>query len=157
MAAQGSNARRGSAALAEVRATPLERVKTTAVEIDGEVVQVGKLGLNQLVALARVAGQTVAKGQQDGDLRQAAERTVEGESAGGSDISNITLLLGLLDEPTVCGLVGIIVQRDEEWVGAHVDALALVEILDAVLEHNDWKQLQTAFFRLGRRFQSASS
>jgi hypothetical protein len=158
MAPQGNNARKGSAALEEVRETPLERIGGTAVDCDGEsvdgaVVHVGKLGLNQLVALARIAGEAIAKGRRE-EFRRAAQRASDGAGATADDV---VTLLSVLDEATICALVGTIIQRDEAWVGVHVDALALVEIIDALLEHNKWGQIQQALFRLGRRFQNAQT
>jgi hypothetical protein len=153
MAPQGNNARKGPAALEEVRETPLERIKDTTVPIDDELVHVGKLGLNQLVALARTAGEAIAKGQRE-EFRRAAKRATDGSGAGANDV---VTLLAVFDESTISTLVGIVIQRDEAWVGVHVDALALLEIIDAVLEHNKWSQIQQTLFRLGRRFQSAQA
>lgn len=158
--AQGTNARKGSgsAALEAVRETPLEQAAGgTVVVVGGEDVRVGRLTLNQLVALAQVVGGAVAKGRREA-LQAVVRRRQEAEQDGEAiqaTADELVIALSFFDAATVSKIVGIVVERDEHWVGQYVDALGLLEIADALLEQNDLEQLKTVFFRLTKRFQNS--
>ncbi len=144
MTAEGINRRKGgSAALAETVDIPLDRVKGTPVPINGEGVMVGKLSLNQLVAIIRhiLAAAVNLTPEQRALLMQ------------GGNTANLAIVLGVLDEKTVNKVFSIVLDKPEEWCGEHLEPLSALDIADAVLEHNDFEQLKAAFLRLRKRFE----
>lgn len=155
--AQGSNARRGSAALAETRDTPMDRLGGTILQVDGEPVHIGKLSLNQILTLARVLAEAVARmgTAKREEVRKVLEKDGEkDEEARDTRIKTAALLvLDVLDEVTVGKVFATVLDREEAWCLQHLGAVDALNILDGVLEHNDWEQIQKAFLAIQARIR----
>ena len=151
MAAQGINARTESAVLDEVRSTPLDLLARSSIKVGDDVVHAGRLSLNQLIALAQIIV--------DASARLAADKREVLLDAAKTDgeLADIAAALAVLDERTVTTLVGTVIGRAPEWTGEHLGALELLQVADAVLEHNDIAQVRAVFFRLVGRLKSSRS
>ncbi len=145
MPTEGSiRSKRGSAALAETKEIPLDRVNGTPIAIDGETAIVGKLSIVQIAALARTALMAAVRMTPDERARVFA-------AAQSGQIGDMAVLFVILDAPTITSIFSIILDRPEDWCGKHIGALETLEIADAVLENNRWEQMQAVFFRLKTR------
>ena len=150
METQGVNASAAHVAttLDSVADTPLEQVGGTAVQVDGRTFYVGKLNLNQITALARIA--------LDAASRMSAEQRKQLTQALDERTANLAALLSLLDQSTIAGLFGVILRTsDTDWLGEHMGPIDVLDVVDALLEQNDWELLPEAFFRLARRGQKS--
>jgi hypothetical protein len=152
MTTQGINASRrrrgGSRELAAVRETPIDRVPRTTVDVDGRTFELGKVSLNQLTAMAHTVIAAARK--------MPPEQLKALKEAAGGPQADIEAALSVLQPDTVAAVFGAVLDADADWVKEHVGAVDALNIVDALLEHNDWKELQGAFLRLTRRFASST-
>jgi hypothetical protein len=145
----------GSEALAAAQETTLDRLDTTALTIGGEVFHVGELSLDQVIAVARLVSEAVVRmnEQQIKTLREVAARSGK-PGAGGGQLSqnqaNLTAALALLDRETIASIFGTILDRPQEWVRKNLKLRASIQIVAALLEHNDPEELKGAFFEVGK-------
>lgn len=158
--AQGTNARTkgrrtGSDDLATVRDTPTERLDATPLTIAGRTVWAGKLGLNQLVAAARLLVAAAAKMTTE---ERATLVQLSGDAAkGGAEevTAGLASLLMAFDEDVVRRAFGIVLDVEAEWCGKHLGAADVMRVIEGVVEHNEIDEVKAAFFRLVRRFQTS--
>jgi hypothetical protein len=149
----------GSEMVADVRAQTLERLSGTSIRIDcpdgtTDLVYVGKLCIDQLVAVGRLADRVrrVLPAEQIAEAKGAvSEATEEAKVEAGFNV-----VLGLLDAETIAALVGIIVDRPAEWCRENVGAADMLNIADALVERNSWQELVAAFRRAARRLRASS-
>jgi hypothetical protein len=169
----------GSEVVAAVRSQTLERLSGTPIRIecaDGttETVYVGKLSIDQLVAIGRLGDKVrqvltadqlaEAKSQITGAMGDAptegdteAKSAVERAREEAAVEAGFNVLLGLLDAETVAALFGILIDRPAQWCrDAPLGAVDLLNIADAVLEHNSWMEVVAAFRRAARRLRASS-
>lgn len=140
--------------LDEARAVPLAVLGSTAVIIDGRTFHVGKVSLNQLAAIARlalVALKNMNQRQRE-ELRRIAQET--GKAQGQATMGNVEAILALLEEDTLQRAVGIVLHAEADWVNEHVGPADLLDIIDALVENNDIQKVMAGFLRLSARFQS---
>lgn len=145
--AQGTNARSSRRSQLEaVKDTPLDLLNRAAIPVGDEVVHAGRLSLNQMVTLAQIVVDAAAKlpGNRRAVLVDAAKS--------GTDATDIIAALAVLDQMTVSALFATVIDRDAKWAGDHLDALACLRVIEAVLDHNDMDEVKAVFFRLVSRF-----
>lgn len=140
----------GSTALAKARSATVEQLGREALLLsDGSTVHVGRLSINQSLALSRVAAEAMRKASAE-DIK-AARDAMSGKGKGKDDGDGSTggggwvVVLGLLSEQTVEGLLQVVLDGP-----ADCNALALedlVVIIEAVGRHNDWGALRGLFTR----------
>jgi len=142
--------------LDEARAIPLAVMSGTPVVIEGETFHVGKISLNQLAAIARlalVALKNMNQRQRD-ELRKIAEETGKAQSP--QAMGNVEAVLALLEEDTVQRAVAIVLRADPEWVDENVGPVELLDIIDALVDNNDIGKVVAGFLRLTERFRNLS-
>ncbi len=152
--AAGRTAR--SRALAEAKSLNLEQIRGRPVTIecrDGstDVVHVGRLYVDQLVALSRESTKLLQRAV-------SAPAAVQAISAGGfTAFTVLGALLSELEPPQVARFFAILIDRDERWVRANVDVAAMADIIEAVSEHNDLQHVLLAFRRAARHWRPTES
>jgi hypothetical protein len=152
----------GNGHVAAVRSRTFEQLAGTPITIEGrtgitETVYVGKLSVDQLVALGHLVDD-VRKRLSTEELRPiiaAAKDAAKDDDMAAEN--GLQFLTTVLDAETICALFGIAIDRPGDWVRVEVGAVDLLNIIDAVLEHNPWSQLVTAFKRAARRLQATSA
>lgn len=148
--------RKGSADLDEVRETPVEQVAASSSrKIDDRTVTVRKLGLNRLIAAAKLlllatTRMTEAERATLVTLSQAATKGGLGEVSAG-----LLSVLTVFDEDTVRRLFGAILDEDAAWCGEHIGPADALWAIDALLEHNDLEEMKETFFHLVARFKTS--
>lgn len=168
--ARATNRRGESAELADIREIPLEQLGGTEVVISDRSFIVGKLGLNHLTALARIVMNAVARMDQDKrrelqGIYEAAKAADEAENeeekqrlmreAGLLTASgNIEVVVALLDADSLTRAAGVLLDVNYEWAKQHVDVLALLDIITALVDNNDIERVVATFLTLLERLQS---
>lgn len=174
--AETANGTGGSEVLAEVRDKTLEHLSGTQIEIDGEVVHVGKLCIDQLVALSRfgvrlwkvvgssglepVLAEMTRKPPEvvrDEDPDASAERRDRDKAAMDAALAKVSgaavldSIVDVLTEEQIGDLFGVIVDMPSAWCRKHIGLPDIFRIGEAVMEHNDWQTLVAYFNRAARR------
>lgn len=153
--ARAVNRRDDTDDLEQARAVPLSVLSGTPITIDGRTFHVGKVSLNQLAAIARlalVAMQHMSARQRE-ELQRIAEAT--GRQTSAQSLGNVEALLALLEEDTLQRAVAIVLRCDDpEWVDQHVGPEDLMDVIDAMVEHNNLEKLVRGFLRLTERLRS---
>lgn len=170
------NGNGGSEALAAVEAQTLEALSGTPVTIDGEVIHVGKLCINQLVALShfgvklwKVVGSSglepvlsemmkvQPEAPADEDAVTKAERAARDKAAMDAALTRVSgmavldSVLEVLTAEQIGGLFGIVLDRDTEWCCTHIGLPDMMRIGEAVAEHNEVATLFAYFNRATKR------
>jgi hypothetical protein len=151
----------GSEIVDDVRSQTLERLSGTPVRIDCRdgttaTVHVGKLSIDQLVAIGRLADR--ARQVLTADQIAEAKEAVSGATEEAQVEAGFNVLLGLLDAETIAALFGILIDRPAQWCrNAPLGAVDMLNIVDAVLEHNSWAEVVAAFQRAARRLRASSA
>lgn len=138
----------GSAALAEIADVPLDLLEGKALRVSGHRVIIGKLSLDQYLALAKLAVETVFKLD---DKEVAALK-----AAAGTEDSDLTGVLSLLNTDTVMGIYSLLSGVPKEELGANFDAAEFAEVIDACDEYNDIKKVIAPFRRVVARWRPPS-
>lgn len=133
----------------------LEALSGTPITIDGRVYHVGKQNLNQLAAIARIALESMARMT----VNQRAEMAKIAESAGKDatqeTVGNVQAVLALLDEDALARVAGVVLrEEDSAWVNEHIGAVEIMDIVDALFDHNEVPKVVSSFLRLVRRFRA---
>lgn len=174
--ADTANGNGGSEALAAVEAQTLEALSGTPVTIDGEVIHVGKLCINQLVALShfgvklwKVVGSSglepvlsemmkvQPEAPADEDAVTKAERAARDKAAMDAALTRVSgmavldSVLEVLTAEQIGGLFGIVLDRDTEWCCTHIGLPDMMRIGEAVAEHNEVATLFAYFNRATKR------
>jgi hypothetical protein len=174
--AETANGNGGSEALAKVREQTLEQLSGTPVTIDNETVYVGKLCINQLVALShfgvklwKVVGSSglepvltemmkvQPEAPADEDAGAKAERKAHDKAAMDAaltQVSGMAVLDSILDVLTaeqIGGLFGIVLDRDTGWCCTHIGLPDMMRIGEAIVEHNEVATLVAYFSRATKR------
>lgn len=164
----------GSEVLASVRDQTLEHLAGEPITIacrDGtnQIVHVGKLCIDQLVALSRfgvklwkVVGssglepvltemtkQNSEDPERDKAAMDAALTKVSGEAV-------LDALLDTLTEDQIGALVGVIVDMPSNWCRENVGLPDMLRIGEAVMAHNEWSTLVGFFDRAVRRHRPSA-
>lgn len=144
--------RQGSVALAAAQETPMDRLDSTAVPIAGEVFHVGELSLDQVIAIARLLGEATVRmtEKEKAVLQEIASRTRGPQADGKLDQlhANVVAFMEVLDRKTIAAVFGALLDREEEWVRRNLKLRATLQVVGAVLEHNDPEELKAAFFEV---------
>jgi hypothetical protein len=155
--------------LAEVAAQPLERLCGTDILItcrDGtsQAVTVGKLSIDQLVALAKFGRQVrQALSGAVADVASLMAQDEDGTAAGRTKkaadeerqrrllirvgLNVVDNLIVTLDAEEVGALVGIVIDRDAMWCRRNVGAEDIARIVEAIVANNDIGSVIAAFRR----------
>jgi hypothetical protein len=166
---------RGSQAIARMRAVSFERLGGTEVPItcangEIEVLRVGKLSADQVMALSAVIRDVVTRLQHGQLGRIAAQiggaKGKKGEDAGarvesflesdGSLATVIDVMLDTLEPQTIDQLMAILADADETWIHVNVGLPDWAGIIAAALEHNDPALIASLFQRAVRQFSRPS-
>lgn len=149
-----SGARR-SRTLAETRAVPMDRLPGRPCALGGETVMVGKLSVDQWLAVAGLAVKWAAS--RDPAERERFQKMRSAMQGGGEQMDGLGTVLGtLLTKEMVLSFYAILVDREETWLEDHFDLAELAEVLDAADEHNDLRRVFAAFSRVAGRWRSQS-
>lgn len=174
--ADTANGNGGSEALAAVQSQTLEALSGTPVTIDGEVIHVGKLCINQLVALShfgvklwKVVGSSglepvlsemmkvQPEAPADEDAGTKAERAARDKAAMDAALTRVSgmavldSVLEVLTAEQIGGLFGIVLDMDTEWCCTHIGLPDMMRIGEAVAEHNEVATLFAYFNRATKR------
>jgi hypothetical protein len=174
--ADTANGNGGSEALAAVEAKTLEALSGTPVAIDGEVIHVGKLCINQLVALShfgvklwKVVGSSglepvltemmkvQPEAPADEDAGTKAERQARDKAAMDAALTRVSgmavldSILEVLTAEQIGGLFGIVLNKNTEWCCTHIGLPDMMRIGEAVAEHNEVATLFAYFNRATTR------
>lgn len=146
--------RKGSAAVAEVAERTMEQLSGRPVVLgadrgDPRLVHVGKLSIDQWLAIARLAFK-VAMGM------GAEERAELAEASKAKDNNSIAAMLTvLLDKKTILGLIGILGQVEEKWLERNFSMAEVTELLEAVDEQEDLRRVIAPFQRIAERWRTS--
>jgi hypothetical protein len=163
-----ANGNGGSEALAAVQSQTLEQLSGTPVTIGAETIYVGKLCINQLVALShfgvklwKVVGSSglepvlaeMTKVQPDGgaERKESDKAAMDAALAKVSGMAVLDSILEVLTAEQIGGLFGIVLDRDTEWCCTHVGLPDMMRIGEAVAEHNEVATLFAYFSRATKR------
>lgn len=146
---EGINRSEGGTALAEVEGETLEQLGGRQVQVGGTTRLIGKLDIDQWLALAKAAGKAVLR-------MDAAEKTALGEAAG-TEAGNIAGMLSLFSRDTVLELYSVTVRDpDLERLGRTFDIAEFAEVVDAVDEFNDLRKVIATFQKVAARWRPSS-
>ena len=146
--------REGSSALAEVSEQTMEQLAGRVVVLgadrgDDHLVHVGKLSIDQWLAVAKLAFKVAVK-MTEGDRSLLADA-----SAGGDSNSIATMLTALLDKPSLLAFEAILSGLDEAWLEAHFSMAEFAELLEAVDEEEDLRRVIAPFQRIAQRWRNS--
>jgi hypothetical protein len=139
-----------SEAVAVVSAVePIEKLIGTYVQVGGQQILVGPLGLGQTLGLAHVvAGASLRMtGEQRGQLASAAG------ALGNKDQANIMAIMALLDQDTIGALYGCFIDRPKDWCIHHFRLTEFLQVIDAVGEWNDPNEIVALFRKVVDRWR----
>jgi hypothetical protein len=151
-----SAARGRSRTLEETRAVPVDRLPGTPCALAGATVMVGKLSVDQWLAVAGLAVKWAASRDpaERERFQQMREAMQGGEQMAGGGLGSV--LGTLLTKDMVLSFYSILVDRREAWLEQNFDLAELAEVLDAADEHNDLRRIFAAFSRVAGRWRSQS-
>jgi len=138
-----------SATLERVEALPIERFGGRLCMVGGKPCHVGKLSINQWLALSRFIAKAVSHLKID-----SIEEARNIDKGGWSE--TIQAVLPLLSEDLFVELYATMTDLPEQHLLDTFDMVEFLEVVDAIGEHNDVQQIIASFGTAAKRWSSQS-